>query len=241
MAHETYSADFYIENQGNSYNSAKKVVPLVCDLLAPSSVVDIGCGSGAWLKAFSEGGVHTIQGIDGPWVDHESLLINPDFFQCRNLEDGLDLDERYDLAVSLEVAEHLPEAFAGEFVRQLTLLSDVILFSAAIPHQGGTQHVNEQWQSWWAEKFRKHNFLPIDYVRPRIWDLDDVSFWFKQNLFLYVKNERLQQNDLSLLAALKDQPVIMDIVHPRLFLPKARNSEKLVRILPGFVKRLFGK
>jgi SAM-dependent methyltransferase len=239
MAHNTYNSGFYSENQENSYRSAKRVVPLVCDLISPASVVDVGCGSGAWLKAFSESGVAQIRGVDGPWVKPDSLLIKPEVFQCQNLEDGFALGERFDLAVSLEVAEHLDNSFADEFVKQLTSLSDVVLFSAAIPHQGGTRHVNEQWQSWWASKFKDHDYLPLDYLRPKIWELEDVAFWFKQNLFLYVKSERLQKEDLRQLAALQDDLIVMDIVHPRLYLPKARNVEKMNRLIPGFLKKLF--
>ena len=115
----------------------------------------------------------------------------------------------------------------------------MVLFSAAIPHQGGTRHVNEQWQSWWASKFKDHDYLPLDYLRPKIWELEDVAFWFKQNLFLYVKSERLQKEDLRQLAALQDDLIVMDIVHPRLYLPKARNVEKMNRLIPGFLKKLF--
>ena len=65
----------------------------------------------------------------------------------RDLAQPLQIDRRFDLALSLEVAEHLPPECGSEFVQTLTDLSSVILFSAAIPFQGGTDHLNEQWPS----------------------------------------------------------------------------------------------
>jgi hypothetical protein len=93
--------------------------------------------------------------------------------------------ERFDLAMSLEVAEHLHEKAADNLVRQLTRLSDRILFSAAIPGQGGLHHLNERPPAHWAEKFQDCGFTQLDILRPHFWDDERIAWWYRQNFFLY--------------------------------------------------------
>ena len=112
--------------------SADVVVPLVMELVAPSSVVDVGCGLASWLAAFAHFGVPRIFGVDGPWVDESTLRIPPDRFLAADLTQPLRLDEHFDLVVSLEVGEHLPADAADTFIDSLVALGPVILFSAAV-------------------------------------------------------------------------------------------------------------
>jgi len=91
--------------------------------------------------------------------------------------------------MSLEVAEHLEPATAPQFVNSLATASDVVLFSAAYTQQGGTNHINEQPHSYWAGLFAGHAFAPFDLFRPVFWGNDEICFWYRQNVFLYVKRE----------------------------------------------------
>jgi SAM-dependent methyltransferase len=136
--------------------SARVIVPLVLGLVRARSVIDIGCGRGAWLKVFRENGVTDIHGMDGSHVDPESLLIDPSEFTAADLARPFTIARTYDLAVCLEVAEHLPAAAAPALVRELTRAAPVVLFSAAIPGQQGLGHVNEQWPMYWSRLFESH-------------------------------------------------------------------------------------
>ena len=127
----------------------------------------------------------------------------------------------YDLCISMEVAEHLPDRFASPFVDLLTRLSPVVLFSAAIPEQGGTDHFNEQWPSYWAARFRKQGFRSVDVIRPAVWADKKVKWWYRQNTILYVqKDHDLLNNPLLLEAAAGRIDNVMDVVHPSHFLKK---------------------
>ena len=137
-------------------------------------MVDVGCGIGSFLAAFVEAGIPDVCGIDFPPRDAALLQISQDRFVAHDLSEPVKEGRRYDLALCLEVAEHMPRGHAGILVQSLTTLSDIVVFSAAIPRQGGWEHVNEQWQDWWAGKFKAHGYLAIDSIRDRIWN--DKSF-----------------------------------------------------------------
>lgn len=238
MAHIDYNKNFYSENQGNSYRSALKIVPIINEVFSSNSVVDIGCGSGGWLKAFHENGSKKILGIDGKWVKKESLLIDPINFKAMDLPTKLGIEERFDLAISFEVAEHISEVSADKFIKEIVNLSDIVLFSAAIPYQGGTLHVNEQWQSYWAKKFIDFGYTPIDWIRHKIWSIDDVAFWYKQNMLSYVKNERLEAGDFDDLLPYAAAKTALDIIHPDLYMPKAKTVTNLNKHIPNVLKRI---
>ncbi len=186
-----YGEEWFAARQAASRRAAERVVPLVLEAWPARSVVDVGCGTADWLAVFAARGVVEILGLDGEYVDQRRLAIAPDRFRAANLGRGLpEIGRKYDLAVSVEVAEHLPPERADSFVAELAGLSDAVLFSAAIPYQGGAGHVNEQWPAYWAERFARHGFFPRDVFRRRLWDDPDVAFWYAQNLLLYVKGER---------------------------------------------------
>src|SRR6185437_3265527 len=92
---------------------------------------------------------------------------------------------RFDLACSLEVAEHLPRERASDFVGLLTRSAPIVLFSAAIPGQGGNHHINEQWQSYWSELFRSRSFQAFDCIRPIVYGNPAVDWWYRQNTIVY--------------------------------------------------------
>ncbi|MBC8109558.1 MAG: methyltransferase domain-containing protein [Verrucomicrobia bacterium] len=171
------------ETQG-AIDSAREVIPTIIQALNPQSVVDVGCGPGAWLSVVQEFGVTDLLGIEGDHLDKNKLLLKPHQILFQDLEKPFTTDKKFDLVMCLEVAEHLSPMVADSFVDSLVKLGDVLLFSAAIPHQGGYKHINEQWPNYWQEKFNKHGFLFYDVLRPLIWHNPKIKWWYRQNLFI---------------------------------------------------------
>jgi SAM-dependent methyltransferase len=188
-----YTEEFFRHITEGAAASAAVVVPLVMSLIRPRSVVDVGCGTGAWLSAFRSAGVERIVGVDGDYVNRESLLIPGECFSAANLTEGVALDETFDLCMSLEVAEHLPASAAPGFVASLANLAPVVLFSAAVPGQTGAGHFNERWPDYWMALFAEHGYLQLDPFRHQLWHDARVAWWYRQNLFLYVDPRRSRQ------------------------------------------------
>jgi hypothetical protein len=182
-----YTSQYYDTFQEIVRRSARVIVPIVLELLEPSSVCDVGCGRGTWLSVFSEHGVSDIYGIDGDYVKRDELEIPPERFAAADLRTGVKVDRRFDLCTCLEVAEHLPEESAAALVDGLVEVAPAVLFSGAIPGQGGRGHVNEQWPDYWGAHFERHGYIAVDCIRPRIWNLHGVPFWYAQNTFVFVE------------------------------------------------------
>jgi SAM-dependent methyltransferase len=186
-----YNKKFFDYISDGSTDSAKKIVPILQDYLEFNSVLDVGCGLGAWLAIYKEFG-KIVTGIDGPYVDKEQLLIGRDEFVSADLSAGFDLGRKFDLVQSLEVAEHIPTKYADTFIDSLIAHGDCILFSAAVPGQGGENHVNEQPLEYWRNKFSSRGYLPFDLVRQNL-DLKDRSVmpWYRFNTVLYINQDSL--------------------------------------------------
>lgn len=202
------------------------IVPKLVDLFSPKNVVDFGCGVGTFLNIFIKEGVIDVLGLDGPWVNKDLLKENipENKFKAVNLEHPLSLDKKYDLAISLEVAEHLDEAKASIMVNNLANASDLIVFSAAIPYQGGQNHINEQWPTYWFNLFSQFGYTVYDILRPIFWHNDDIFFWYKQNMFVLVKKGSEAESVVK--KASESLPNTMfSIVHPELYLIKAKEIE----------------
>ena len=147
----SYDRLFFDQQAEGSLASARVVLPILFEYYKPKSVVDVGCGRGPWLKAAAECGVQDLLGVDGDYVERDTLLILVELQHLHlNLGERINILRRFDLAISVEVAEHLPFYRAETFVADLVGLSDLVLFSAALPYQGGTEHINEQWLEFWA-------------------------------------------------------------------------------------------
>jgi SAM-dependent methyltransferase len=202
------------------------IVPHVVRMLAPRSVVDVGCGLGTWLAVFAGMGVSDFVGVDGEYVEPARLEIPHDRFVAHDLATPLSLGRRFDLAVSLEVAEHLPADRAAVFVASLSDLAPFVLFSAAIPFQGGTNHVNEQWPGYWAGLFEGRGFAPVDCIRREIWSDDRVEWWYAQNTLLFVEEERLG-TPLADGRSLERTPISqLALVHPRQYLWQVESARE---------------
>ncbi len=181
-----YSETFYHYIQTGSIRSASVVVPLVLRELSPASVLDVGCGAGAWLSEYLKCGIDDCVGVDGAYVQQKSLLIPAAHFQSRDVSQAFDLRRRFDLVQCLEVGEHLPEASSGTLVDNLTRHGDKVLFSAATPGQGGEFHINEQTFEYWRLLFARHGYKPFDFFRPMIKGVTTVESWYRRNIVLYV-------------------------------------------------------
>jgi chromosome segregation ATPase len=235
---ETYDRAFFDRNLPGMSASATALAPLIIDLYAPRSIVDVGCGQGAWLRAFQDAGVSDLLGLDGPWVDPERFLVDPSAFHATDLTQPQKIDRRYDLALCLEVAEHIDEDGADVFLDTLTGLSEVIVFSAAAPGQGGDDHVNEQWPTYWAERFAVRGYTMIDNLRWAVWEDERIESWYRQNLLSVVKTSRVQavrKRSKALLKDLRDtQPA--SVIHPGVHLFHLDNLARLQRarrLTPG--------
>jgi SAM-dependent methyltransferase len=187
-----YTPAYFDSLREGARRSAGVIVPLVLALARPRSVVDLGCGTGTWLAVFRAHGVEDVWGVDGDYVDRGALEIPPGRFLPHDLTRPLDLGRSFDLALSLEVAEHLPAGSADTLVGSLTRLAALVLFSAAVPHQGGAHHVNEQWPAYWAGRFAARGFVPVDCLRRVVWDDDRVDWWYAQNTVLYTERRSLE-------------------------------------------------
>jgi SAM-dependent methyltransferase len=181
-----YGNEFYERQMPGSVASARIILPLVIARYGrPDSVVDVGCGVGSWLSVVRELGIGDILGVDNNDASPNLMLIEAGSYSKRNLEQPLSIGRRFDLAISVEVAEHLSVGRAEGFVADLCSLADRVLFSAAIPGQGGDNHINERWQSYWAGLFAHHGFGPEDCIRPQVWANEAVDWWYAQNILVY--------------------------------------------------------
>jgi SAM-dependent methyltransferase len=207
----TYNSTFF-SHQNGAMRSASKLLPMIFDLAPSQSVADVGCGIGAWTRVARDLG-HNVTGFDGAWVPREQLLIEQNEFVEMDLSNPpAGPAMHFDLALSLEVGEHLPAASAERFVRFLTELAPIVAFSAAVPCQLGTNHINEQYAGYWARLFQSCNFVPFDVIRPRCWYDQDVEFYYRQNLVIYVARRDAQAFESRVRPSLVAHP--LDVVHP---------------------------
>lgn len=218
MNYLIYDETFYNSQSKSSKLSANSVVPILIELLHPKSVVDIGCGIGTWLASFREYGVKDILGIDGEYINHQRLQIPEDCFLGMDLSNPSSfIKNNFDLAISLEVAEHISENSSRRLVEFITSLAPVVFFSAAVPGQGGTGHVNEQWPDYWGRHFADYGYKMLDVIRPQIWNMEYVEPWYCQNSFLYVREDKLSCFPRLKTISTDSVGFPERIIHPELF------------------------
>ncbi len=253
MTHQVsnfYNETFYKMHSEISFRSAKRFVDYLTRLYQPSSVIDVGCGRGYWLKAFKENGADKVVGLDGDWNSQEMMVDQSISFKEIDLNRlSLKINFIFDLAISLEVAEHLHKSSARAFVKYLTQLSDVVMFSAAYLGQGGVNHINERPHTYWAKLFKSYGYVPIDLFRPVFWGVADIDVCYQQNTFLYVKSSS------ALIEKLREaghQPIeniaFMDCIHPILYATKLPQNQALLgskkilrRIIPAPARLVISK
>lgn len=219
---ETEAPYYYIEEIDDNKTVADEIVSVLMKLFQPKSVVDFGCGLGNFIISFKEKGVPTVLGLDGAWAKTDPLfkIKSEEEFKEVDLTKFIQLERKFDLAICLEVAEHLFPKDADTFLKNLTSASDVIVFSAAVPGQGGIHHVNEQWIPYWQEKFLQHNFILQDILRPVLWNNEKISWWYRQNIYL-VTHKDFPLDHSRFEALYTKEPI--NKLHPGLL--KTRNEE----------------
>lgn len=188
-----------LHHYGEEFNtkSANVILPYLKTIYNFESVVDVGCGIGTWLSVCEAIGIKDLLGIDGAHIlDSNQFLLPKSFFfeyDFDNQINQLRLSKKYDLSICIEVAEHLSPNNAAVFVEFLVSCSGVILFSAAVPGQTGENHYNEQFPDYWSDIFIKHNYVFLDPFREIFWKNKEVEWWYRQNLFLVVNKEVINQ------------------------------------------------
>lgn len=182
-----YYYDMHVEEP--AVRSAATIANSILKNFEVKSVIDVGCGTGALLEALRDRDCKVFG------LEYSEAALN----YCRarqldiakfDLERDVFTDHRtFDVAVSMEVAEHLPEIVSDRYVDLLTRLSRVIIFTAASPGQGGADHVNEQPPSYWITKFQRCGFKHTEGLSQRwseTWKAaGDVERWYHQNLMIF--------------------------------------------------------
>jgi SAM-dependent methyltransferase len=223
-----YDRDFYSYLASFALQSARRVVGRLSSALPVASIADFGCGQGAWLRAWSETGA-SILGVDGPYIERDRLMIDAADFRAADLGERVELGRRFDLVQSLEVAEHLPASKAAGFVETLVSHAPLVLFSAAMPGQGGENHVNEQPLSYWRALFRERGYVAVDYLRPLIAEDAAIQPWYRYNMLLYAG-----EGAVAALPGALRECVVPDAEELADYRPFAyRLRQAIVRQLPG--------
>jgi SAM-dependent methyltransferase len=229
MAGHRYGDDFMRYTAESSVHSASVVARLIAGSVRISSVLDVGCATGTWLAAWQESGVGDCFGIDGDYVDPALLRVPRDLFGPCDLSKPFDLGRDFDLVQSLEVAEHIPEEGAAAFIGSITRHARrYVLFSAAPPGQGGEFHVNEQPYEYWKALFERRGFVAHDAVRPAIAGDPRVSYWYRYNTLLYVREDATQELPEAIARSRVPVGAPVPDLSPALF----RARKAIVRMLP---------
>jgi cyclopropane fatty-acyl-phospholipid synthase-like methyltransferase len=224
-----YKDNFHNVHFQNSLNSAKEVVPLFLSYYKPQNVLDVGCGLGTWLSVFQENQCDVF-GIDGDYVKIEDLKIDKNRFKDHDLNFKFDLQRKFDLVTSLEVAEHILPANAKSFIDSLCAHGNIVLFSAAIPGQEGTLHHNEQYNDYWITLFSQNDYKCIDFFRHEIWNNKNISWWYRQNILIFIKNSEIKNSLYELITKQKSQ-FQNSYIHPELFAYKCAKVNKLEKLV----------
>lgn len=217
-----YDRDYYVGKQAGWSASAAAIVPALLRWFPARSVVEFGCGTGNLLAEFARQGAADVLGVDGPQVPRDLLRIPPERFRDADLLTLREVGGSFDIACSLEFAEHLPPARAEGFVALLAAAAPVVLFSAAVPGQGGLGHVNEQRQSWWARLFAAQGRVPVDCIRPAIAGAPGADWYYAQNTLVYCPADRVPAG-----CRVERNPLYLDLLDDRVFGPLTRPPDSI--------------
>ena len=235
MSNDRYSQGFYDDILSGSLASARRVLSAIAQQAPFSSVFDYGCGQGAWLKAAQENGATTTAGIEGNWLKGVDTLVDKSLVEFGDLEQVTPTATGpFDLIVCMEVLEHLSDQAGRRAVQWMAANGKQVLLSAAIPGQGGNNHINKRWQSYWVARFAEHGRAVPLMPRHIFWHDDDVEVWYRQNMLLFSAGKGQDS---------PPEPAQLDVVHPVLFDEKVRRATRLKKKLDGRlhkrIQRLF--
>lgn len=237
-----YTLNYYRQVGQASERCANEMLPFVVNLISPRSFLELGSGTGSWTRAAARQGIEDYIAVDGNWVQESELVIPKEHFVRHELNMPLDLGRKFDLAISLEVAEHLKESSADQFVETLTSHSDIILFGAATPMQGGTGHINEQWPTYWIDKFERVDYHCFDIIRPKFWGNEFILPYYIQNTFIFIRrdsNVDLAEILHKLHSDLYADTERMMFIHPRQYIGIASMETISARLIMRQTPKIF--
>lgn len=214
---KTYSKQWRDAVRAGAQSSAAVLAPLIVDRFHPDTAIDVGSGEG-WLALELEALDVTTLTVDGPWTEAEmklDLSIDPfpEPFEVVEAFEKIESRSPYDVAICLEVAEHVAPGRAAELVAWLCSLAPIVVFSAAVPGQGGEGHVNEQWPAYWAELFLANGYAGSGALRWIIWDDARVSWWYRQNLLVFGRRHPVEVEVAEVYPELSPAPPPA-VIHP---------------------------
>lgn len=185
LYHDAY---FETDVEPAAARAAAVIADSVMTDFAPSSVIDVGCGTGAVLAEFSARGVRTL-GLE--YSEAGAAKARSRGLTVRTFDVRFDSTAglgTFEVACCTEVAEHIPAKFADRLAALLAALAPTIVFTAATPGQGGVDHVNEQPHSYWIAKFASSS-LELDSARTAAWRAQwkkaGVQDWYWKNLMIF--------------------------------------------------------
>jgi SAM-dependent methyltransferase len=207
------NVDYNHSENHHTLTGPQAALPFLFAKEKPSSLLDVGCGMGTWLKAAIDIGIADVFGVDGVEISPDKLLFPSKRFRQQDLSRPWNLNKRFDAAICLEVAEHLDAAYAPTLIDALVQHSDWIIFSAACPGQEGQHHVNCQWPAYWQQLFNQRGYICSDDIRWRMWDDEHIEPWYRQNIFVARRDS----------SAAGREPRIKTVLHPEM-LPSILSS-----------------
>lgn len=209
-----YGSLFFDFVEASSTRSASKFVSLIDFGFSPKSILDVGCARGSWLAQWKKIGLE-VHGLDGSYLDVSSLLISIHEFTPVDISSPFNLGRKFDIVECLEVAEHVDAEKADCLIQNLVNHSDIVLFSAAQPGQGGENHVNEKPLKYWAEKFLNHGYQAYDYPRDVIMGFRDIEPWYRYNMILFANtNGKKSLSKVVISHLVKPQDKFKDLGSP---------------------------
>jgi len=240
MTSANLTSDVFLLFDAQAESSAKAIVPVACELMHPSSVIDVGAGLGTWAAAFVQAGVPNVVALDGPWVPAQHLRMPAKDFVAADLSAPIDLGHKFDLVVCLEVAEHLAEAHSVMLVNNLVKMGDVILFSAAVPWQGGYGHINEKPPEWWEKLFDNVGYVPIWGFGDQFESRKDVAWWYSLNMVFFVKKSYPRLDELRSAIEVVSHPVTpLEAIVPAI-MTCAKSGDYVERFIDSYLANVRG-
>ncbi len=195
MPHDAiYTAAYFAQLDLTSAASADAIAAFVVRRFQPRSAVDVGCGTGALLAALARAGVSSTVGLERAEAGLAICRARGLHVQRLDLEcEEYAAATRFDVAICLEVAEHLPPTAGDKLVFLLCAAGRVVVFTAATPGQGGTDHVNEQPHEYWVDRFRRCGFAldarQTEAVRAE-WKAAGTADWYQRNALIFQPDQR---------------------------------------------------